>query len=257
MNSWKLSSSEELTVKPTIKTSKLETFTKHVSTKLRAIFSKQSSSKELILIPTNPNILVENKMNPLEELINQVTNKVNQLPDESIIAIALRMYAQFWDWKQWNREIEMKFINSDIMPLIWKDERLPTIFIGNGSMIIERFWIIIKEKLDTIRQRKLAELMNYISIRVDQLPNNYSIVELVTTLNSVLWKRTNWNNQFKVEYINYPLMSFLKINEHLPEILEKDADMIIEWFLSMMKRKASSILQKKRDKLIARISRSK
>ncbi len=259
MNSRKLSSNKELTVRPPIKTSKLEAFTKHISTKLHAIFSKQSSSKELIVITTNPNILVENRMKPLENMMNQVANKVNQLSDEWVLTEAQRLFTQFWDWIKQNREIE--FINSDIMALIWKGEQLPTIFFDNPKTIIEKFWIIIQERLNIIRQRKLAELMDSISKWVNQLPNNESTLKLAKELHEVFWKRkpwteakeedyVNWDNEFRVEYINEQLLLRTGIKEQLPKILEKDADKIIKWFYHTVQQKASFILNKWSNKLI-------
>lgn len=200
------------------------------------------------------------KIVDIEDMMHHIEIKVGQLPDEWIIAESTRFLVEFWDWKSLkNWPTEKKFFNSDIIPLIWGNEHLPTtlLFPGNYNTIIEKFWILIKERLNKVKRQKLAELMDYISIQVDQLPNNDSTVKLASTINSVLWKRTNWNNQFKVEYINFVLMPFLKINEHLPEILENYADAILEWFQEVLKQKASSILQKKRDKLIQRISRSK
>lgn len=71
-----------------IGTSKLRAITKDVSDRLRDLFYRKSSSKELIIIDTTLNNLVENRMNPLENMMNQVASKVKQLPDESIIILA-------------------------------------------------------------------------------------------------------------------------------------------------------------------------
>jgi hypothetical protein len=73
MNSRKLSSSKELTIVPPTKTSTLEAFRKHISNRLRALFLKKSPNRELTALSTTQNILVESKINPLEDMMNHIT----------------------------------------------------------------------------------------------------------------------------------------------------------------------------------------
>ncbi len=266
MNSWKLQSSKEITVKPITGKIASTTMLSRISMSVRVLFGRPSVHSDISpwtntpskLLNLLPNRWVSSIRNtPLEDMMSQVLIKINQLPDESIIAIAHRIYTQFWDWTKQNRVIEIEFINSDIMPLIWKDETLPTMFFWNCSTIIEKFWIIIKERLNKIRQQKLAEIVESTSRRIDQLPDNDSVVRLASTINTVLWKRVEWDNQLKIEYINQILIPFIGIKGHLQKILEKDIDTILEGFHNTVQQKAISILQKKRDKLVPRIVQSK
>lgn len=243
MNPGKLSTSKELTVIPDKKESLSVSILGRVVMYVQTLFDRSADKSDEL----SWNIAPIQKIVDIEDMMQYIEIKIGNMSDDWIIAEAMRLFMQFWDWKSLkNWAIEKKFFNSDIIPLIWENEHLPTtlLFPGNYNTIIEKFWILIKERLNKIRRQKLAELMDHISLRVDHLPDNDSTVKLATALKAVLWKRTDWDNQFKVEYINYPLMSFLKINEHLPEILEKDADLIIEWFLNIMKQKEHYITKK-------------
>jgi hypothetical protein len=53
------------------------------------------------------------------------------------------------------------------------------------------------------------------------------------------------------------LIPFIGTKEHLPKILEKDIDTILEWFHKIVQQKAISILQEKRATLIPKIGQSK
>jgi hypothetical protein len=70
--------------------------------------------------------------------------------------------------------------------------------------------------------------MSTIKTRIDQLPNDKSVVRLASTINTVLRARMEWDNEFKIEYINQILIPFIGTKEHLPKILEKDIDTILE-----------------------------
>ena len=122
-----------------------------ISHRVTSIFWKSSSKVELIVLPNTQN-------NPLEELMNSIDKGVDTLSDESIITLARGLHSMFWNWVQRERKTKIDYINTVIMPLVWEDEKLPTILIGDPDTIIERFGILIKIRVAPIMKGKIARL---------------------------------------------------------------------------------------------------